>query len=312
MIALTKEKGYRAVPSVSVSELVVTIKSVQAKGGVFVPEQFGLLLEEEVFFVRGNYSSIGVITLDRGRLVFKSSNGLILAIEEETDIIFAAKGDAYIQTRMNHLLKIGEVPSRALEKVLGGELERSIYEQFFKDWTDWEHPTRTVMKKLASDTFGTSFTGVKQIDKIFDAVYQKMQKAIPGVDKEFLFAKTKEVLRTVKNATYAYLKRKYPSGYVKLYRGVGEKEFSSFYSGQKFIDVDGLSGFTSNYQIASKFAWDYDGWVVTFEVPIENILISPDFKFSFYRAEEEWVVIGKGQNTKPLRVVKIKKVEGEE
>jgi len=39
VIALTKEKGYRAVPSVSVSELVATIKSVQAKGGVFVPEQ---------------------------------------------------------------------------------------------------------------------------------------------------------------------------------------------------------------------------------------------------------------------------------
>jgi len=89
VIALTKEKGYRAVPSVSVSELVATIRSAKEKYGSNLIDDFSFLAGgEEIVFIRGNYSSIGMLAVERGRLVFKSSSGVIVSVSDETDILF--------------------------------------------------------------------------------------------------------------------------------------------------------------------------------------------------------------------------------
>jgi len=80
--------GSRVVPTISSSALTKTIKSIQAKGGLLVSEFSALTVGQEVWFVRGDYSSFGLIGVHNGQLVFKSPTGVILRPVGETDVVF--------------------------------------------------------------------------------------------------------------------------------------------------------------------------------------------------------------------------------
>jgi len=82
---------YRSVPTVSVSALTKTIRSVYAKGGSLVDDFTRLAVGDEVWFVRSDYSSFGVVGMRDGRLVFKSPTGVVLDYVGETDIVFLTK-----------------------------------------------------------------------------------------------------------------------------------------------------------------------------------------------------------------------------
>lgn len=90
IIDRTKAGQYRAVPTVSVKALTGTVKAIQAKGVSVLPfsEQ---VVGKEVWFVRGDYSSFGVIRIQNGVKVFKSPTGVVLEIDAKMDIVFAAE-----------------------------------------------------------------------------------------------------------------------------------------------------------------------------------------------------------------------------
>lgn len=90
VIDRTKAGQYRAVPTVSVKALTETIKAVQARGVGVLP--FGeQVVGKEVWFVRADYSAFGVIRIENGVKVFKSSTGVTLEIDGRMDILFATE-----------------------------------------------------------------------------------------------------------------------------------------------------------------------------------------------------------------------------
>jgi len=91
IIDRAKAGGYRSVPTISVSSLVKTIRAAQAKGGMLVDDFMTLVVGDEVWLVRSDYSSFGTIGMQNGVLVFKSPTGVVLNPNFEADIIFMAK-----------------------------------------------------------------------------------------------------------------------------------------------------------------------------------------------------------------------------
>jgi len=83
--------GSRVVPTISSSALTKTIKSIQAKGGTLVSDFSALTVGQEVWFVRGDYSSFGLVAMQDGVLVFKSPTGIVLRSVGETDVVFQAQ-----------------------------------------------------------------------------------------------------------------------------------------------------------------------------------------------------------------------------
>ena len=77
----------RVVPTVSSAALTKTIKAVQARGGILVSDFSALAIGQEVWFVRGDYSSFGLIGSVDDVLVFKSPTGIVLKPISDTDIV---------------------------------------------------------------------------------------------------------------------------------------------------------------------------------------------------------------------------------
>lgn len=131
---------YRAIPTVSVSALTKTIRAAQLKGGTLVDDFMTLVVGDEVWFVRSDYSSFGVIGTRNGVRVFKSPTGVVLNLDVEADIIFAtqpkwrpsgtleqvekwAKGSAF-EGSLFHGTRL--TPAKSITK-MGFDIKRSHY-----------------------------------------------------------------------------------------------------------------------------------------------------------------------------------------
>jgi len=101
--------GSRVVPTISSSALTKTIKSVNAKGGFLIDDLSALAIGDEIWFVRGDYSSFGVMALRGGQLVVKTSTGMVLKPSLETDIVLATGTAHTIGSADISLSKAGSV-----------------------------------------------------------------------------------------------------------------------------------------------------------------------------------------------------------
>jgi len=86
--AIIKAAGnYRAVPTISVGRLTDIIKTAIKRGGV-VANMADVQIGNEVLFIRGDYSAMGVIQFVRNQLTFTAPSGIKLPINGETDVLF--------------------------------------------------------------------------------------------------------------------------------------------------------------------------------------------------------------------------------
>lgn len=123
IIGLTQARGYRAVPTVSVSDLLATITDAQKKalaGGESLAVDFGALsVGDEVLFVRGDFSSPGLLYVKGNQLYFKNASDVDIPIAENTDIVFSTRGQASIYSP---IIKTEMERARATTDSLGVEM----------------------------------------------------------------------------------------------------------------------------------------------------------------------------------------------
>jgi len=306
---------YRAIPTVSVSALTKTIRAAQLKGGTLVDDFMTLVAGDEVWFVRSDYSSFGVIGTRNGVRVFKSPTGVVLNLDVEADIIFAAgKSDKFFMNQFAEAIKAGKSPNVALYEVLGER--KDLWQTMFSDWTTsaGSAGNRGVLKKFLEKTFGVANYQIVLTSKAAtDQLFRTMVNAYGYTGtKTALVASLKETLRIAKACAYEHLRMKYPKGYVTLYRGVSRHEFKRVHKmikGRRAMNIDALSGFTEDISMAKGFAESYEGYVVKVQVSLDNILSSPDFRFSAFPSEKEWLVLGKDGLTKLIKVADFGYVE---
>jgi len=314
MIVDATERGrLRAVPSIEVSKLEKTIRSVMQRTTDLVDDFSTLQAGDEVFLVRSDFSSYGIIDIVDGRYVFKSPSGLVIDISEETDIIFRALGDPdkVAVKKFMELIGKGSSPPEALSKIFDNDLQKDLWNELMQGWTATYDlgGLRKVVKKAVEEEFGIESILLK--GKQEDFVLRAIETYLPAYlaegkfTEKQLFGKIKKIIKRVRACTHEYLKRKYPKGYVTLYRGVSPDELRILKKGTKEIvriDVDSVTGFTSNERVAQRFAGRYEGVVIKVKVPIENVVITPDFEFSSFPEEVEWLILGKDDITKFLEV----------
>jgi len=310
IIDRAKAGSYRVVPTVSVSALTKTIKAAAAKGGTLTTIE-KLMVGDEVWFARSDYSSFGVIGIRNGVKVFKSPTGVVLNLDDVTDIIFAAgKSDKFFMNQFAEAVKAGKGAGAALHEVFGTKLQNDLWYDLTRDWTMGTGPlgARGIIKGFAEEIFGVAnYQRILSSKKLLDRLFLKMARAWDYKGSRSVLAENfKEVLRKAKACAYEHLRTKYPKGYVTLYRGVSREEFGRVYKsirGRRAMNSDSLSGFTSNLEKARNFADIYGGYVVKCQVSIDNILSSPGFKFSDFITEQEWLVLGKDGLTKMIKIV---------
>lgn len=96
IIKMSEARGYRAVPMVSVKDLLATITDAQkvalAKGGTLTVDWAALAAGDEVMFIRGDFSSPGLLHIKGNKLLFKNAAGVDIPIDEGIDIIYATRG----------------------------------------------------------------------------------------------------------------------------------------------------------------------------------------------------------------------------
>jgi hypothetical protein len=86
--AIIKAAGnYRAVPTVSVGRLTDIVRAAVQRGGV-VAGIADLSIGNEVLFIRGNYSAMGIVQMVRNQLTFVAPSGIKLPIDSDTDVLF--------------------------------------------------------------------------------------------------------------------------------------------------------------------------------------------------------------------------------
>jgi len=89
LIDFLEARKYRAVPTVSVSDLVSTVRAAAEMpetallGGAAEYE-----VGQEVLFIRANFSSFGKLTMAQNRLFFINGKDIRLPLRDETDILF--------------------------------------------------------------------------------------------------------------------------------------------------------------------------------------------------------------------------------
>jgi len=108
-IELAQTGNYRVVPTISSAALTKTIKAVSAKGGFLIDDLAALAIGDEIWFVRGDYSSFGVMALRGGQLVVKTSTGMVLKPSLETDIVLVTGTAHTIGSADISLSKAGSV-----------------------------------------------------------------------------------------------------------------------------------------------------------------------------------------------------------
>jgi hypothetical protein len=87
IIERAKGGQYRVVPTVSVKDLVETVKMAEESGGRLV-DFLQIGVADELLFVRSDYSSAGSVFERGNRLWFQSPSGVELEIQNESDILF--------------------------------------------------------------------------------------------------------------------------------------------------------------------------------------------------------------------------------
>ncbi len=90
VIKMMKNRGYRITPTVSVRALTETIKSAQALGGT-LRSLTELGIGDEIVFVRGNYSGIGIVSVKKNQIVYQGADGREFVIDDASDLAFVMK-----------------------------------------------------------------------------------------------------------------------------------------------------------------------------------------------------------------------------
>jgi hypothetical protein len=89
LIDFLEGRGYRATPTVAVSDLVATVRSAAAMPETALLGLDAAGINQEVLFIRANYASFGKLVLQRNGLTFINGKGIRLPVREETDILFS-------------------------------------------------------------------------------------------------------------------------------------------------------------------------------------------------------------------------------
>lgn len=141
-IELGQAGNLRIVPTISSSALVKTIRAVQAKGGLLITDYTSLVEGQEIWFVRGDYSTFAVVGFQDGVRVLKTSSGIVLRPDGNTDILFSPGGSKFGESTIvserrlahgekgindSYKVKLSNGES-GIYKVAGSESEVAAYE----------------------------------------------------------------------------------------------------------------------------------------------------------------------------------------
>ena len=141
-IELAQTGNYRVVPTVSSAALTKTIRAIQAKGGTVIVDYASLKLGQEVWLVRGDYSTFAIVGFQDGVRVLMTPTGIVLKPDGRTDIIFTPGGTAFGKSTIISETKLGYAQSGinesykvklsngeyAIYKVAGSKTEVAAYE----------------------------------------------------------------------------------------------------------------------------------------------------------------------------------------
>lgn len=91
LIEKLRQGNYRATPTVSVRDLVATIDVAAAKGGKLVQVMMDTSIGSEVIFIRGDFSTKGIIRLINNRRAVVTPSGKRFYLADDTDIVYLLK-----------------------------------------------------------------------------------------------------------------------------------------------------------------------------------------------------------------------------
>lgn len=88
LIDFLEARKYRGVPTVSVSDLVSTVRAAAEMPETALLAGEAAEVGQEVLFIRANFSSFGKLTMGRNQLSFINGKNIRLPVNEETDVLF--------------------------------------------------------------------------------------------------------------------------------------------------------------------------------------------------------------------------------
>jgi hypothetical protein len=88
LIDFLEARKYRGVPTVSVSDLVSTVRAAAEMPETALLGGEAAEVGQEVLFIRANYSSFGKLAMRRNQLSFINGKNIRLPVNEETDVLF--------------------------------------------------------------------------------------------------------------------------------------------------------------------------------------------------------------------------------
>lgn len=324
LIDYVEGRSMRAVPGVSVSELLTYADQAQALGGTLFTEYFTALKPgAEATLLRGNFFTKGIIKrtaeglfLDNGKTAYRLNEG--------TDILFILREPIQTEGTYAKTLKMLDDTGKdtlsgmsldTRRELLGGRGEERVVHMLLEHWQGGYNSSRFVLKSLLKEMTGiapyvpegsTSYGSRDIMLKIDDALLGAGFNPVSMAAEEKLSI-ARRAVENLYQMSQAALRKRYPSGTVKLFRGLSEKEGEKLLR-LKSLEYDAATGATTNLSTAKDFAIGYGGSFVEMEVPIECV-VTDDWGWSRYYHEQEWIVLGKHFRGHKAKIIAIQKYD---